>query len=79
MTVSPSGSTHVELLLGAYVLGALSPDECRQVADHLAECDSCSTAHAELSDAPAFLALLTEADLAEGFGLSEGDAPGGGV
>ncbi|QCX81468.1 Anti-sigma-L factor RslA [Streptomyces sp. YIM 121038] len=77
MPVSGSGDGHVELLLGAYVLGGLSPAECRGVAAHIAACDSCRTAHRELSDAPAFLSLLSDAELSDGLGLSDSDPPGG--
>ncbi|RCH65760.1 zf-HC2 domain-containing protein [Streptomyces sp. SDr-06] len=55
---------HVRQLLGAYVLGALAPDEDRAVAAHLGRCAPCRTAYLEVADAPSLLALLREADLA---------------
>lgn len=42
----------------AYVLGSLSSDERREFELHLAGCDSCRSAVADLSGTPALLALL---------------------
>jgi len=56
---------------GAYLLGALSADEERAFAAHLAECDACAARVAELRPTIGLLANITEADLA---GLD--DAPG---
>ncbi|MGW7821069.1 zf-HC2 domain-containing protein [Streptomyces puniciscabiei] len=55
----------LRLLLGAYVLGALSPAETARVRAHLAECDACRAEHAELAGLPALLATVTAAE-AEG-------------
>jgi anti-sigma factor RsiW len=41
---------------GAYVLGALAPDERRAYEDHLAGCERCRTAVAELAPLPGLLA-----------------------
>lgn len=49
--------THVHEDIGAYVLGALDEDSERRVREHLATCQECSAAHAELSDIPALLDL----------------------
>ncbi|MGW6908664.1 zf-HC2 domain-containing protein [Streptomyces sp. NPDC054940] len=82
MTVPPDDDAHVELLLGAYVLGALSAVEDRRVAAHLAECDRCGAAYLGVADVPDFLALFSETDLAEGLGTGlpgpDGDLPGPG-
>ncbi|HEU5005888.1 MAG TPA: zf-HC2 domain-containing protein [Jatrophihabitantaceae bacterium] len=56
---------------GAYLLGALSADEERAFAAHLAECDACAARVAELRPTVGLLANVTEADLA---GLD--DVPG---
>jgi anti-sigma factor RsiW len=50
--------------LGAYVLGALEPDERRQVQDHLDVCATCSAELAELQGLPALLARVRPEDLA---------------
>ncbi|WUH57662.1 zf-HC2 domain-containing protein [Streptomyces sp. NBC_00442] len=54
---------HVRQLLGAYVLGALTPGEDRAVAAHLRRCAPCRGAFLEAAEAASLLALLTEADL----------------
>jgi anti-sigma factor RsiW len=59
----PQLPVHVELLLGAYVLGALTPDEDRQVARHLRSCARCGAAYVDLAEAPWLLGMLSEADL----------------
>jgi anti-sigma factor RsiW len=53
----------VSTALGAYVLGALEPDERREVADHLRGCGSCSAELAELEGLPALLARVRPEDL----------------
>ncbi|MFC0844977.1 zf-HC2 domain-containing protein [Streptomyces noboritoensis] len=57
---------HVRQSLGAYVLGALAPDEDRRVAGHLRTCPGCRAAYLEVAEAPSMLALLSEEDLADG-------------
>jgi anti-sigma factor RsiW len=54
---------HVRTLLGAYVLGALTPEEERRVAGHLACCDRCGAAYLEVADTPSLLAFFDEDDL----------------
>jgi Putative zinc-finger len=49
--------THVHEDIGAYVLGGLDADDERRVAAHLAECEECAAAHAELAGLPALLDL----------------------
>ncbi|MET7620070.1 zf-HC2 domain-containing protein [Streptomyces sp. NPDC005408] len=68
MIVPHPDSAHVELLLGAYVLGALSPAEDARVSGHLQHCDPCRTAYLDMADAPALLALFSEEDLLGGLG-----------
>ena len=55
--------THVHEDIGAYVLGGLDPDAERRIAAHIAECEECAAAHAELAGLPALLdiAVLTGA------------------
>jgi hypothetical protein len=43
------------LALGAYVLGALEPEERREVRDHLSRCPMCAAEYAEFQDIPALL------------------------
>jgi hypothetical protein len=45
--------------LGAYVFGALEPDEAAAVEAHLAECERCREELAELSPLPSLLSLVT--------------------
>jgi hypothetical protein len=45
----------------AYVLGALSPSDRRAYERHLAECDTCRSAVAELAGMPGLLSSLTSA------------------
>ncbi|MFJ2115131.1 MULTISPECIES: zf-HC2 domain-containing protein [unclassified Streptomyces] len=54
---------HVRSLLGAYVLEALSPEEDRRVAAHLAGCGPCGADYLEVADTPSLLSLLDEDDL----------------
>ena len=49
--------THVHEDIGAYVLGALDDDASRRVVAHIAECEECANAHAELAGIPALLDL----------------------
>jgi hypothetical protein len=49
--------THVHEDIGAYVLGGLDEDSERRVAAHIAECEECAQAHAELAGLPALLDL----------------------
>ncbi|MET8629081.1 zf-HC2 domain-containing protein [Kitasatospora sp. NPDC004669] len=54
----------IQLSLGGYVLGTLSPAETEQVRAHLAECAECQAEHAELAGLPALLARVSEAEAA---------------
>lgn len=49
--------THVHEDIGAYVLGGLEEDAERRVVAHLAECEECARAHAEIAGLPALLDL----------------------
>ncbi|NEK58988.1 zf-HC2 domain-containing protein [Geodermatophilus sabuli] len=49
--------------LGAYVLGALAPEDRRRVAEHLRGCADCRAEEAELAALPGLLALVDPADL----------------
>ncbi len=51
--------------LGAYVLGALEPDERREVEAHLADCAACRDELARLSALPPLLEHLTAAEAAD--------------
>jgi hypothetical protein len=79
MTRPANGDEHVQLQLGLFVLGALSPQEHLAVTEHLARCPQCWQESIELSEVPAFLSLLTPQDvdqLAREFGAeSRGGGP----
>ncbi|WP_369375114.1 anti-sigma factor [Promicromonospora sp. Populi] len=65
----------------AYVLGALSPSDRRAFEHHLAECDACRGAVAELAGLPGLLSTLTPAHAESlvteepGLQLPDGGAP----
>ncbi|KRV47758.1 hypothetical protein AQ490_05110 [Wenjunlia vitaminophila] len=67
MSESPHEGAHVQMLLGAYVLGALTPEEDRQVAAHLQRCYACGADYLEVAEAPSLLAMVGESDLLDGF------------
>jgi anti-sigma factor RsiW len=48
---------HVREALGAYVLGALEPDEAAEVRAHVERCPDCAAEHARLARLPALLSL----------------------
>jgi anti-sigma factor RsiW len=54
----PGRSRHVQLLLGAYVLGGLSAAEEAGVETHLARCPQCRAEYDELACVPSWLDLL---------------------
>jgi hypothetical protein len=54
-----SDGGHVQLLLGAYVLGGLSASEESAVRAHLERCIRCRTEHDELACVPPWLDLLS--------------------
>jgi anti-sigma factor RsiW len=58
----PERSEHVQVLLGAYVLGGLSREEEAVVAAHLPRCAQCQAEYQELADMPPLLDLLKPAD-----------------
>ena len=53
---------HVQILLGAYLLGGLSAQEEAAVRAHLDGCAQCQAEHDELACVPAWLDLLAEAE-----------------
>jgi anti-sigma factor RsiW len=50
--------------LGAYVLGALDPDEAAEVRRHLLECPQCAAERDKLAELPGLLSLAGGADAA---------------
>ncbi|MFE3588681.1 zf-HC2 domain-containing protein [Streptomyces niveus] len=63
VTGEAGGDPHVRSQLGAYALGALTPEEDRLIAGHLDGCVGCAAAYAEVADGAALLALFDEEDL----------------
>lgn len=49
-------------LIGAYVLGALEPDEAEAVRTHLATCPGCAAEHVRLAPLPGLLTLAAGAE-----------------
>jgi hypothetical protein len=49
--------THVHEDIGAFILGALDTDAEKRVREHLATCQECAAAHAELAGIPGLLDL----------------------
>ena len=49
--------THVHEDIGAYVLGGLDAADEKRIAAHIAECEQCAAAHAELAGLPGLLDL----------------------
>jgi hypothetical protein len=58
MDPEPGSSGHVQLQLGAYVLGGLSRAEEAAVEAHLAQCAPCQAEYEELACVPSWLDLL---------------------
>jgi hypothetical protein len=56
----------ISLSLGAYVLGALEPEERRQVREHVSGCPACAVELAELERLPAVLDRVRLEDLQDG-------------
>lgn len=54
--------THVQILLGAYILGGLSAAEDAAVREHLDRCALCRAEHDELTCVPGWLDLLAESE-----------------
>ena len=65
-------SDEFETSAGAYVLGALAPDEREAFARHLRECAECRTAVDDLAGLPGLLSLVPERTVAA---LGDEDAP----
>jgi hypothetical protein len=59
-------SEHDRTQLGAYALGALEPDEVREVDEHLATCAECRTELAELEEMKEFLGEVPPEAFLEG-------------
>jgi anti-sigma factor RsiW len=62
MAPEPGRSPHVQFLLGAYVLGGLSPADEADVQAHLAQCAQCRAECEELACVPSWLDLLKSED-----------------
>ena len=58
----PRPGGHVQMLLGAYVLGGLSPGDEHAVRVHLDQCARCRAEHQELASVPGWLDLLEDDD-----------------
>ena len=56
---------HVQLLLGAYVLGGLTAPQEAAVRAHLEHCARCRAEHDELAVVPSWLDLLTPENLSD--------------
>lgn len=76
MTGRRSGSPHVEPLLGAYVLGALVPQEEARVAGHLTHCGRCRAVYLGMADAQALRTACAEEDGLDG-GIARTGGSGG--
>jgi anti-sigma factor RsiW len=66
MTVPPDEGSHVDTLLGAYVLGALSREEDQLIAGHLQVCDACSAEYLGMAEVTALLGMFSKAELLDG-------------
>ncbi|HEX9538655.1 MAG TPA: zf-HC2 domain-containing protein [Streptosporangiaceae bacterium] len=65
--VSASGRDgHVQMLLGAYLLGGLSAAEAAAVRTHLGRCATCRAEHDDLALVPVLLSLLLPTDWPDG-------------
>jgi predicted anti-sigma-YlaC factor YlaD len=56
---------HVQLLLGAYVLGGLTASQEAAVRAHIDRCERCRAEYEELAVIPSWLDLLVAEDLAD--------------
>lgn len=59
---------HVQMLLGAYLLGGLSAGEASAVRAHLDSCAPCRAEHDDLACVPSWLSLLPAAEAPAGLG-----------
>jgi len=62
MMLAGERGKHVQILLGAYLLGGLSAHEEAAVRAHLDYCAQCQAEQHELACVPAWLDLLAEAE-----------------
>ena len=65
VVIAPAGArdVHVQMQLGAYLLGGLTPPEEATVRYHLARCARCQTEHDELAWVAQLLSLGSANDL----------------
>ncbi|MER6914359.1 zf-HC2 domain-containing protein [Streptomyces sp. NPDC000594] len=63
MTEPYRADAHVRLMLGAYVLDALTPEENQVVAAHVQWCADCRDEYLELAEMPLFLAAYDGPEL----------------
>jgi len=66
--------THVQVLLGAFILGGLSAAEDTAVREHLDGCALCRAEHDELVSIPGWLSLLAESEECAGQDMVTGAA-----
>jgi Putative zinc-finger len=59
-----TGCDHVRPAIGAYVLGALAPDEAAEVRRHIEQCPECAAEHEALAPLPALLGTAAGAEAA---------------
>jgi hypothetical protein len=71
MTSAAERGSHVQLLLGAYLLGGLSASEEAAVRAHLDRCPLCRAEYDDLACVPSWLGLVGS-EVADGH-----DRPGG--
>lgn len=69
------GCEPMRFSLGAYVLGALSAEESRELLRHLADCGGCRREHEDMTGVPSVLGLLSRT---EAEAVVAGWAPAGG-
>ncbi len=68
MGTAGEGTGHVQMLLGAYLLGGLSEHEEYSVRAHLRRCAKCRAEHDELAEILPLLDLLAAEEAGGGFG-----------
>ena len=61
MTSRWESDGHVQMLLGAYLMGGLAEDDVAAVRAHLEVCADCKAEHDDLAPVPGWLSLLSEA------------------
>jgi anti-sigma factor RsiW len=65
---------HVQVLLGAYLLGGLSPAEDAAVREHLDRCALCRAEHDELACVPGWLDLLAQSETGDDGGAADSNS-----